>query len=208
MSLLMFDYDGVIVDSYRVHVDNFVAAFHEYGFYQVKDESDIVNLYYDNVYAAMEALGLTKKEVEKVRLAYDRRQALFLDQIKPFPGIKEALEEMKKNNTIVIITANSAPAVRRVLACCGMSEAVDEVIGAETETSKTKRINTMMEKYAGEEPYYIGDTVGDIKEGRAAGAKTVGVAWGWHGDKLLVEHPDYYMKTPAEMAARLAIKHA
>ncbi len=206
MCLLMFDYDGVIVDSYRVHVDNFVAAFHEYGFYQVKDEHDIVALYNDNVYTSMEALGLTKEEVEKVRLSYDRRQKPYLDKIVPFPGIKEALEEMKKRHKIVVITANSAPAVARVLDVSGMSEMVDEIIGAETETSKTKRIKRMMEKYAEEEPYYTGDTVGDIKEGRAAGAKTIGVAWGWHGDKLLTQNPDYYMNTPAEMAEIFSAK--
>lgn len=206
MCLLMFDYDGVIVDSYRIHVDNFIAAFHEYGFDQVKDEEDILNLYDDNVYVSMEALGLTKKEVEDVRLAYDRRQKPFLEQIKPFPGIKEALREMRKRHKIVIITANSAPAVSRVLEVAGMSHDVDEIIGAETETSKTKRIIRMMEKYSDEEPFYTGDTIGDIKEGRVAGAKTIGVAWGWHGEKLLQANPDYYMKTPEEMAKIFAAK--
>ncbi len=204
MCLLMFDYDGVIVDSFPIHTENFIAAFHDHGFDQIRDAKDIIALYDDNVYRSMEALGLTKEEVEDVRLAYDRRQAAHLDRVLPFPGIKESLAAMKKRHKIVIITANSASAVSRVLAASGMAGTVDEITGAETETSKTKRIVRMMEKYSAEEPFYIGDTVGDIKEGRAAGAKTVGVAWGWHGPKLLEAHPDFYIATPEEMAAFFA----
>jgi len=48
--------------------------------------------------------------------------------------------------------------------------------------------------------YYIGDTTGDIKEGKEAGVKTVGVTWGWHSKALLAaSRPDYLFDTPEDL---------
>jgi len=48
--------------------------------------------------------------------------------------------------------------------------------------------------------YYIGDTTGDIKEGKQAGVKTVGVTWGWHSkEKMAAAEPDYLFDNPQEL---------
>jgi phosphoglycolate phosphatase len=48
--------------------------------------------------------------------------------------------------------------------------------------------------------FYIGDTVGDIKEARAAGVWTVAVTWGWHSrERLLAARPDFLVDTPEEL---------
>ena len=48
--------------------------------------------------------------------------------------------------------------------------------------------------------YYVGDTTGDIKEGKQAGIKTVGVTWGWHSkEKMAAAGPNYLVDHPREL---------
>jgi phosphoglycolate phosphatase len=68
--------------------------------------------------------------------------------------------------------------------------------------SKKEKIFYAIKKYQviSENIYYIGDTTGDIKEGREAGIKTVGVTWGWHSkEKMASAEPDYLFDTPQEL---------
>jgi phosphoglycolate phosphatase len=68
--------------------------------------------------------------------------------------------------------------------------------------SKKEKILYAIKKYqvAPQDIYYIGDTTGDIKEGKEAGVKTVGVTWGWHSkEKMASAKPDYLFDTPQEL---------
>ena len=68
--------------------------------------------------------------------------------------------------------------------------------------SRSKKTNHIIDKYHVEKHdiYYIGDTAGDIREGREAGVKTVGVTWGWHTkDKMLAAAPDYLFDKPEDL---------
>ena len=48
--------------------------------------------------------------------------------------------------------------------------------------------------------FYVGDTKGDMIEGKQAGAVTVAVTWGWHSTEKLTEgSPDYMVHTPTEL---------
>jgi phosphoglycolate phosphatase len=64
------------------------------------------------------------------------------------------------------------------------------------------------------EQWYVGDTVADIVEGKAAGVRTIAagvrtiaagvrtiaVGWGWHdAERLLGASPDYLAQTPADL---------
>ena len=51
-----------------------------------------------------------------------------------------------------------------------------------------------------ENSYFITDTVGDIKEGLAAGLKTIAVTWGFHNKELLNGlKPSYLINNPKEI---------
>ena len=68
--------------------------------------------------------------------------------------------------------------------------------------SKKDKILYAINKYqiAPEEIFYIGDTTGDIKEGKQAGVKTIGVTWGWHSkEKMAAAQPDYLFDKPEDL---------
>lgn len=74
MSLIMFDYDGVIANSLDVHVESFLAAFHENGFTKLNTPQDIIDLYEDNVYQSMAVLGLSEEQIDVILASYKIRQ--------------------------------------------------------------------------------------------------------------------------------------
>ena len=50
--------------------------------------------------------------------------------------------------------------------------------------------------------YYVCDTVGDIREARDAGIRTVAVTWGWHSrERLAAAHPDRLIDVPEKLLA-------
>ena len=200
MSLVMFDYDGVIADSLDAHVQSFLAAFRDNGCTNMNTAQDIIDLYEDNVYQSMTDLGLSEEEIDRILDCYNVNQARLLDQIQLFPQIKELFSDLVSAcHLVYIITSNTAEAVSGVLSKRGIV-GVEKVMGSETAKSKIKKIHMAMGWHPDQKAYYVGDTKGDIYEGREAGTTTVGVAWGWHGPiKLSESQPDHIIYTPGEL---------
>ena len=74
-----------------------------------------------------------------------------------------------------------------------------EIFGSDFHFSKKEKIDHALEKYGipREQAFYIGDTVGDILEARAAGVRSVAVTWGWHDrERLVAVSPDFIVDTP------------
>jgi phosphoglycolate phosphatase len=54
------------------------------------------------------------------------------------------------------------------------------------------------------EAYMVGDARSDIREGRAAGVRTVAVAWGYQPrESLVAEEPDFVADRPEDLPAIL-----
>ena len=90
--------------------------------------------------------------------------------------------------------------MERVLEAHGVT-GVTEVIGADKDESKTRRIEAARSRFGAARPaWYVGDTVGDIVEAREAGVRTVGAAWGWHGPERLGRvRPDHLAHEPQDL---------
>lgn len=199
MSLLMFDYDGVIANSLEAHVKGFLAAFHEHGFTKLNTTQDIIDLYEDNVYQSMSDLGLSESKIDQILDSYNIIQNKILNQIDFFDGVTDSLYELSLKHKIYIITSNLGGIVQNALDKKGV-KGVEKVMGSEVSKSKIKKIHMVKALYPNLSAYYVGDTKGDIYEGKRAGTITVGVAWGWHGSlKLMESNPDYLINQPKDL---------
>ncbi len=198
-NLAMFDYDGVIGDSYEMHVACMLQAFARCSFHAITTPEAVIALYAGNVYDSLAEYGLSVTQIDEIIAEYKNLQGERIDSVHLFPGIKEALERIAQSSRIYIITSNISEAVTGILKQKDI-RCVADVLGSDKEKSKTKKIRNLVAQYPGSQAYYIGDTQGDIIEGRAAGVKTIGVAWGWHSpDQLKLVAPDYMADTPAQL---------
>jgi len=196
-NVIIFDYDGVIADSKEIFMRYFLEGCRRYGV-DITTEEEFLRLYEGNIYESMLSLGLSREKILSV-VYYMRRGLLEnKDRIRMFSGIGEIIKELS-SRPLFIVTSNDTELVRNFLKSWHI-DFFEDIIGSDREASKVKKIKSIMEKYPSSRYYFIGDTVGDIMEGRKAGVKTVAVTWGWHDEERLAKaKPDYMVKNPPEL---------
>jgi phosphoglycolate phosphatase len=201
----MFDYDGVIADSQDVFVTTFLGACHACGYTGIKSSQQLMDLLDGNFYEALTGLGLAKEKIDEIiGDAFDREMQKHVAEVKPFYGIHALLKSLSPQNVLTVITSNVSNIVWQLFEKEGIS-CFDEVMGADVEKSKVKKIQKTMTRYKELPAYYVGDTKGDMIEGKKAGAITVAVTWGWHTrEKLTQASPDHMVHTPAELQKLLS----
>ena len=199
--LVMLDYDGVIVDSLNVFKSAFDAACRKCGGYRMDSDAKLMELFDGNLFEGMKNVGMNNQEIDQTLKTFEAILSEHLDSVNLFSGMAESLKAISLDNLIFIITSNVSQIVSQVMKKNGV-DFVSDVLGAEKEKSKTKKISDTMTKYANHSSYYVGDTTGDIFEGRRAGAITVAVTWGWHSaDRLREASPDFMVSSPDELTA-------
>jgi len=197
--VLIFDYDGVLIDSFDIFMKHFLYSCKKYNAYQIKDEQDFLNIFNGNMYENMYKLGLSKKEILRIVLNVKKELIKNQKKIDLFDGIKNVLEKLSKNHILIVVTSNDTEVVESYFKTKKIN-VFDEIIGSDKEPSKIKKIEHIKNKYSGNSYLYFGDTKGDIIEGKKAGVKTVAVAWGWHNiEELKEENPDYLIDKPSDI---------
>jgi pyrophosphatase PpaX len=132
--------------------------------------------------------------------------------VRPFAGIAACIDALRERGLrLAIATSKRRVATRMGLAACGLPEAwFASIVTADDVTRFKPEPEPVLKALAeaGEtEPrcaVYVGDSVHDMRSGRAAGTWTVGVLWGPNGpDVLAPENPDRLVETPEELTVLL-----
>jgi phosphoglycolate phosphatase-like HAD superfamily hydrolase len=202
--LVIFDYDGVIVDSLDTNLKIAAQACQKIGCPVHPSQAEIErleNIAFDDL---GRQIGVPENKIPKfTEIVFD-----FLAQnaISPpiFPGIKEVIQKLKRKSHIAIITTNVKTAVSQVLESGGLCQDIDLVMGAEQNSSKSEKICQAMAAFnvSSSFTYMIGDAVSDIREAHKAGVNSIAVNWGYHPkEKLLQAFPDHMVNAPEDIMA-------
>lgn len=198
--LFLFDFDGVVVDSLEVYERRVKLCLEIIGSPIVQSREDFLALFEDNFYE-----GIVKKGIDLAAFMNASRSIPTkddYDKMAPFTPIFSILQELKKNNILTVISSNISKVIHAIFTRYGFNGCFREVLGADYGYSKAEKILHAMNSFQMEKErtYYVGDTVGDIKEARVAGVKTVAVTWGWHKkERLVTVSPDYIIETPDDL---------
>jgi len=198
--LFLFDFDGVIVDSLEVYERRVKLCLEKIGKPVVQNRADFLALFEDNFYEAIVKKGIDVQEFMKASKALPIQDDY--EQMLPFAPMLPVLEELKKNNVLVIISSNVSRVIHAVLSRYNFNGCFREVLGADAGFSKQEKIRHAMNVFQidKDRTYYIGDTAGDIREARLAGVRTVAVTWGWHAREMFEKvKPDYLIETPDDL---------
>jgi len=197
MALVMFDYDGVIVDSEEIFLQNFAAACAAHGYKATAQE--LIDCFDDNFYVSMSKKGIEEAIINAILKDFKQLQEPCLEGLQLFAGIPEMLEQLAQVHDLYIITSNLSSATKAILAKHNI-HCVKDVIGADIEKSKVKKIQHVMHVNPLRPAFYVGDTKGDMLEGRQAGTSPIAAAWGWHSEERLRQgNPDYVAHSPQEL---------
>lgn len=197
--VIIFDFDGVIVDSLELWTEAFISACNAGGFSQVASREAFLNLFDGNFYEEMMKAGIAEKKVPLMRKKLEKAYTENKDSIKLIEGAREMLKVLARENKIYIVSSNFSGIVQDILDSRGIKIS-GEILGADKGKSKVKKIESIKSRHYDHVFFYVGDTKGDMVEGRLAGVKTVAVAWGWHSEAKLREgKPDFFVHAPQDI---------
>jgi phosphoglycolate phosphatase len=193
--LIMFDFDGVIADSLDDQTRAFVDTLRSHGLDDLATPATFLDFTESNWFEALDGAGLPDAIVTEIEDAFAAVPSPDL-----FPEMAEVIARLAAEHPVVVITSSRTADVEAILDEHGVT-GVTEVIGGDIEASKTRKIRSARRRYGeSRQAWYVCDTVGDVYEARDAGAVTVGVAWGWHGEeRLLGAGPDLMARRPVEL---------
>jgi phosphoglycolate phosphatase len=203
--LLMLDHDGVLVDSLDVFCSSFLVGCRREGLDGIATDEDVIALFRGNVYESLRLAGATDEQVLRVVRGSANALRVALPALRPFPLMPEVLGELAEARHLVVVTSNTADVVEAFLRRHRI-HGVAEIAGAEAGQSKVEKIRGLVARFPDQAEYwFVGDTAGDMREARLAGATPVGVAWGWHAPEELEEAgAERIARTPADLLAIVA----
>jgi phosphoglycolate phosphatase len=198
VKLALFDCDGTLVDSQEVIVSAMTRAFTRAEL-PVPARGDILSIVGLSLVEAMRQLGHEDPLFPAEALAEGYRQAFRELRTEPnffepmFPGMRAVLDLLHAREDVLlgIATGKSQRGVASVLHHHGLEGRFITIQTADDAPSKPHpaMVRQAMEAAGVEaaDTVLIGDTSFDMTMARAAGARALGVTWGYHSRDLLVQ---------------------
>ena len=192
--LVIFDFDGTLVDSRKLIIESHRIVFGEFGFARPSEEESL-SLIGISLELVLSQLAGPDAPVEKMVAAYQRLQPLLRADAAyaevPFSGAADLLAALAKQNGVClgIATGHVSRAIAPALERFGWQNYFCTVQTADKAPSKPHPgmvLQALSEaKVLAEDAVMIGDTAFDMEMAYAAGVRGVAVSWGYHrADRL------------------------
>lgn len=190
--LVVFDWDGTLVDSSGVIVATMQASLEEAGLEPLSGEAcrQVIGLGLDE---AIEALvpGAGPDQRERLREIYGRRFRHFRAQDMPFfDGVAAGLDRLRaEGRRLAVATGKSRRGLDRMLKEWGMTEAFHATRCADETASKPdpRMLRELMAELgtAPERTVFVGDTAFDMEMAHRLDMPRIAVTYGVHGSERL-----------------------
>lgn len=194
IKLIIFDYDGVIVDSFLEVHKTYQKMCKELGKECPKTLKEFKKVYGQSSSEAYNQLGFSEEDILKGNEIYKKE----VGNTKPIPfeGIKEVLEILSKDYLLIVLSSSYSEEIKQKLKNFGLIKYFKEVLGRDSvkikRFEKVETIKEVLKKYnlASNDVLLIGDRNVDFAEGSRAGLKNILlVDYGWGYDLDLI--PEY-----------------
>jgi pyrophosphatase PpaX len=206
LQTFLFDLDGTLIDSVRLILDSYHHALATHGLPPRTDDEWLAGVgtpltaqfapwrHDDTTYQALIA---TYREYNLTH--HDR-------MVTVYPGVVDAVRAIKAAGLQTgLVTSKNRPGALRGLRLAGIEALMDVVVGADDVVNAKPHPEPVEQamRLLGASPattVYIGDSIHDMRSGRAAGVKTAAVLWGPFGRSHLEgTSPDYWLTAPSEL---------
>lgn len=180
-TVLMFDFDGVIVDSFSVCFG--VAK----TVYPTMTEERYRGYFHGNIYDANDKTVASTKLDQKSTQDFFTLYAGRLPARAPYAGMREAIETLSQSHALVIVSSCLTPILETYLHTHGLLDQFHSVLGADVHESKVAKAHMVFDRLhtRPEHCLFVTDTVGDVREALKAGVASIGVSWGFHSSEEL-----------------------
>ncbi|MEF8793528.1 HAD family hydrolase [Thiohalorhabdus sp.] len=190
--LVIFDWDGTLVDSRHVIVETMQAALSEAGFDPLPGEAcqQVIGLGLDEAIRAL-VPEAGESDREQLRAVYGRRFQSFGAADMPFfPGVSEGLDYLRdEGHHLAVATGKSRRGLDRLIAERGMHGAFHATRCADETASKPdpRMLRELLADFglSPQQAVFVGDTGFDMEMARRLDMPRIAVTYGVHGDNRL-----------------------
>lgn len=208
--VLLFDLDGTLIDSIPLILASLRFALTEHGV-ESPDDDTLISGIGTPLRTQLFRYTPEAAQVEAMFLTYKAHNLAHHDaSIRAFEGIVEVVEALRARGAILgVVTSKMRDIARRGLEISGLSEAFPLLIGLEDTERHKPDPDPVIEALrrlsaSAANATYIGDSPHDLRAGRRAGVRTVGVKWGpFPLSQLEDEAPDLLFDRPGELITLL-----
>ncbi len=207
LTAILFDLDGTLVDSERLIYESWRHTM-ETHFGEVPPEDVWRRTLGRPLRSQFGELVETAGEVRAMIDTYVKHNLAAHEKlIRTFPGARETLEALRSGGLrLGIVTSKATPGTKKSLAACSLDEALFDVIVTSDEPVPPKPdaapVRLALERLGipAEDAAFVGDSVWDMRAGRAAGVTTVAALWGPFSERELApERPDLLLDSIEEL---------
>lgn len=202
---VIFDLDGVLVDSFDVMREAFSIAYREVvgdGPVPFEEYRKHLGRYFPDIMRIM-GLPLAMQEPfvrESYRLAH---------RVTLFAGVPDLLHSLRARGLqLAVATGKSGPRARSLLERLNVRHLFNHVIGSDEVAQAKPAPDIVLRALAllqvrPHEAVMVGDAVTDLMSAKAASVTAAAALWGSESDEaeLLAAGPDVVLRTPADLLA-------
>ena len=207
---IIFDLDGTLLDTLEdlASACNYALKVSGFKTHNIKDYIRFVG---NGRYKLIERIvpenyKKDKETINKVLGLFDEYyEAHMIDMTKPYDGIIEMINELKQKNIKMAVVSNKPHEFAEVVVKKYFGDLFEIAYGQRPNHPTKPDPKTVYEVIYSldikkDECIYVGDSDVDIHTAKNAGVKSIGVAWGFRGEKELKEAgADYIIKAPIEL---------
>ncbi len=193
VKVILFDFDGVIVDSFAfcykiINARDSITAEE----YRARFEGNINDAPKKTV----------KNSTTDKYFDFFGQYAPELMACKPNQEMVEVIQELSLRHTLIIVSSTISQPISNYLEICDLRRDFQEILGNDVEKSKVKKIQDILERYdlKPAETVFVTDTLGDIREAQECGVRSIAVTWGYHARETLEKGKPYkIVNEPSEI---------
>jgi len=202
MSLILFDFDGVLADTLADMLHFAQEVCDELGVKHTVVQTDLSEL----EVMSFATLGRACETPEDLVDEFARRcMGKFAEKKSPpaiFDGLGEVVRKLVESHLLAVVTGNTKGNVRAFLEEHGLEGCFRAVYGVDMPGSKVEKILMAKSQFAaeGEAVFMVGDSLSDVRAAREAGVKSIAVSWGHQSvERLVGAVPDHVVRLPEEL---------
>ena len=207
--LVIFDFDGVLVDTLTMACDAYNQFFLEMGILDRLNSGNKLSkrqfqdFFDSNWRSSLAKIGVTGGKLNRCIEIYSHFVDKYSDKSIVFPGVRELLSELRDKGYRMVIASNNVN--ERVIERLKnenlmdfFEEIIDETHGLKPDPAGIIALLVRL-NLKPEEAVMVGDMDGDITAAKNANLKkAIAVSWGYHHPERL-KHADIIIDSPEEL---------